>query len=218
MNEIWLIRHAESTANVGATTSSPADIPLTDKGVEQANHIAAYFEEPPDVVVTSPFLRAQQTAAPLLRRFPNVATEQWDVQEFTYLAPERCHNTTYTQRKPMAAAYWARGEPGYCDGPGAESFADFVLRVRGTNHRIATQEAEFVAVFTHGQFIQACMWLMWSNIKDLSPQAMAAFHCFLQALTVPNAAIIKIRLLPHEDQLFFSGVITSHLPAALITG
>jgi probable phosphoglycerate mutase len=132
------------------------------------------------------------------------------VQEFTYLAPEHCQNTTFAERKPLVTAYWTRSEPSYCDGPGAESFADFILRVRRTIDQITTHSATFIAVFTHGQFIQATMWLRWSKIAEVTSESMEQFHAFLQALTVPNAAIIKIRL--EEDQLFFSGVITSHLP------
>ena len=212
MREIWLIRHAESTANIGATTSSPATIPLTDKGLAQAECVAAYIEKQPDLVVSSPFLRAQQTAAPLREKFPGVEKQEWDVQEFTYLAPEHCQNTTLTDRKPLVDAYWARSAPNYSDGAGAESFADFLLRVRGMMQRIATQESGFVVVFTHGQFIQASMWLMWSNMKEVTPKAMAEFRSFLLSLSVPNAGIIKVRYL---DELFFSGVITSHLRAEL---
>jgi len=46
-------------------------------------------------------LRSQQTAAPLIARYPDVPVEQWPIQEFTYLSPEHCHNTTFSERKPL---------------------------------------------------------------------------------------------------------------------
>lgn len=217
MKEIWLIRHAESTANAGAITSLPETIPVTERGLEQANYVAATFDKQPDLIVVSPFLRAQETAAPLLKRYPKAPSQEWDVQEFTYLATERCRNTTYTDRKPMVAAYWERSEPGFCDGAGAESFAHFVLRAKGMIERIKSDNSNFIVVFTHGQLIQLTMWLLWHNIEDLNNQSMAAFHSFLLAIQVPNAAIIKLRFIATEEQLYFSGVITSHLPSGLIT-
>ena len=217
MKEIWLIRHAESTANVGAVTSVPETIPLTETGFKQAECVASFFDKQPDLIVVSPFLRARETAAPLLQRFPNVAVEEWHVQEFTYLATDRCANTTLADRKPLVAAYWERSEPNYCDGPGAESFAQFVLRVKDMIHRLQTSDANFIVVYTHGQLIQLTMWLLWHNVNDLTGKSMAMFRFFLQSIVVPNASIIKLKINPGEDQLYFSGVITRHLPVQLIT-
>ncbi len=221
MKQVLLIRHAESTSNAGAATSQPATIPLTDRGIEQANCVAASFTSKPDLVVLSPYLRAQQTAAPLLARFPNTTTQEWDVQEFTYLAADRCHNTTLTDRKPMVAEYWSRSQPDYCDGPGAESFSHFVSRARGMleKARILLEEptsdaANLIAVFTHGQLIQLTMWLLWHNVTEINSQSISSFRYFLLAITVPNASIVKLH---YEDVPFFTGAITSHLPPNLIT-
>lgn len=217
MKEIWLIRHAESTANAGAVTSVPETIPLTETGFKQAECVVSVFDKQPDLIVVSPFLRARETAAPLLQRFPNAVVEEWHVQEFTYLATDRCANTTLTDRKPLVAAYWERSEPNYCDGPGAESFAQFVLRVKEMIERLQMSKANFVVVFTHGQLIQLTMWLLWHNVDDLSGKSMAMFRFFLQSIVVPNASIIKLKIMPTEEHLYFSGVITSHLPAQLVT-
>lgn len=40
MKDLWLIRHAESRANIGEATSTPREIPLSDKGLGQANALA----------------------------------------------------------------------------------------------------------------------------------------------------------------------------------
>jgi len=217
MKEIWLIRHAESTANVGAVTSLPETIPLTQRGVEQAKCVASAFDHEPGLIVLSPFLRAQETAAPVLALYPNATSQEWPVQEFSYLATERCHNTTVTDRKPLVAAYWEKSDPDYCDGPGAESFAQFVLRTKEMIERLTSDNADLIVVFTHGQLIQLTMWLLWHNIEVITNQSMAAFRSFLLAIQVPNASIIKLKFVPDENQCYFSGVITSHLPTRLIT-
>jgi broad specificity phosphatase PhoE len=65
MKEIWLIRHAESAANAGAVTSSPETIPLTEKGLQQARRVAAWFDKQPDIIAVSRYMRTQQTATPI---------------------------------------------------------------------------------------------------------------------------------------------------------
>ena len=67
--QILLIRHAESCANVGLKTSTPAEIPLTENGHEQARELAERIIEVPEIIITSPFIRTLQTAEPLLKKF-----------------------------------------------------------------------------------------------------------------------------------------------------
>ncbi|HKC86457.1 MAG TPA: phosphoglycerate mutase family protein, partial [Blastocatellia bacterium] len=117
---VWLIRHAESAGNAGLTTSRPDTIPLTGKGIDQASRLADSFTRPPTLIVTSPYIRTQQSARPTIERFPAVRREQWPVQEFTYLAPARYQDTTDADRWPFAEKYWSRCDPHYIDGEGAE--------------------------------------------------------------------------------------------------
>jgi 2,3-bisphosphoglycerate-dependent phosphoglycerate mutase len=104
----WLVRHGESEANVGVATSDYAAISLTGRGQEQAERVAAACPPQPERVVLSPYRRARQTAEPLLRRFPGVHVEEQSVQEFTYLAADRCRGMTPEQRQPLVDAYWSR--------------------------------------------------------------------------------------------------------------
>src|SRR4051812_43055625 len=62
MTEIWLIRHGESESNAGLPTSDTAKIALTPRGFAQAECIVAAFTRPPSLIVTSPYLRAIQSA------------------------------------------------------------------------------------------------------------------------------------------------------------
>jgi broad specificity phosphatase PhoE len=214
MKEVWLIRHAESTANAGASTFSPESIPLTDKGLEQARCLADQVTNRPDLIVVSPFLRSQQTATPLIARYPDVPVEQWPIQEFTYLSPELCHNTTLSERKPLVAAYWARNDPAYCDGPGAESFADLLARAVTAVERLRTVHDKFAVIISHGQFLRAVIWLLLHELEEMKIETMAAFHDFLEAVSVPNAAIFKIKF-TDEGQVWFSSIIGSYLPKDL---
>jgi broad specificity phosphatase PhoE len=172
MKIVRLIRHGESAANVGAATQDHTSIPLTDKGVEQARHVALSFVEPPELIVASPFSRAQATAAPTIEAFPFVPFETWPIQEFTYLKPAKCENTTVAQRRSWVDEYWAKANPAYIDGLGAESFVEFMSRAQSFLARVAEHAAQNIVVFSHGQLINAVAWLIAHQPAEIDNQAM----------------------------------------------
>jgi broad specificity phosphatase PhoE len=150
------IRHGQSTGNVGIPCHDLALVELTELGKRQGREIAESWTEPPDLIVVSPYLRTQQTAAATIERFPNVPVRIWPIQEFTYLQPSRWSGTLNSERMPHVERYWARADPWFCDGESAESFATMLDRAGYTLGRLETLPAGWlVYVFSHGQFIQA---------------------------------------------------------------
>jgi broad specificity phosphatase PhoE len=216
MKEVWLIRHGESTANAGGATFSPDTVPLTERGHAQATYFASQVATPPKLIVVSSFLRSQETAAPLRERYPEVPVEEWPIQEFTYLDPSRCHNTTFEQRQPLVAEYWARNDPNYCDGPGAESFANLLARALAAIKRIKAMNEDLVFIFSHGQFLRAVIWLYLHELDDMKVETMGSFHGFLDAVSIPNGAIFKIRF--EAERPWFSSIFCSYLPVDLRSG
>ena len=87
MVRVWLIRHGQSESNAGLPSLDWRNIPLTELGRRQAERVAEVFADPPRLIVTSPYLRARQTAQPTIDRYPEAAFEEWPVQEFSYLGP-----------------------------------------------------------------------------------------------------------------------------------
>lgn len=157
---IFLIRHGESAANAGQATGDPATIPLTATGEEQAR-LAAGKIDSPTLIVSSPFARAMATAQLLRDRYPDAAFGEWQIQEFTYLDPTRCAGTTMSDRREWVREYWGRADPHYLDGPGAETFAQFLLRVVKFLHRLKGLPNDCrIAVVGHGQFFNAARWIM----------------------------------------------------------
>lgn len=153
---VVFIRHGQSTGNAGVPSSDLATIALTDLGWQQARAVAAGWAEEPTLLVTSPYLRTQQTATPTIERFPGVPVAVWPVEEFTYLQPVRWNGTLAAERAPRRLYYWNMADPTYCDGVGAESFGVLLRRAEATLHRLAAlPTASLVYVFSHGQFIQA---------------------------------------------------------------
>jgi probable phosphoglycerate mutase len=214
---VWLIRHAESTGNAGLATPEPDSIPLTKKGIEQALRLVDSFTQAPSLIVTSPYIRTHQSAEPTVRRFPTVRREQWQVQEFTYLAPVRYRDTTAADRSPFVEEYWSRCDPYYIDGEGAESFADFIRRVQQAIDRLWFCRSEFVAVFGHGLFMRAMIWRLLVGAQPANAIAMSSFRHFWAVSPMPNTAIIKVDLLANHQEARISNIITAHLPPELIT-
>lgn len=207
---VWFIRHGESESNIGLPTFRPENIQLTPKGIEQAKQVAAALCRMPNMVITSPYVRTQQTAAATLRRFPTVRREEWPVHEFTYLAPTSNAYSTVEDRRPRAEAFWRRGDPFYVDGEGAESFSEFLQRVLLVIERLKMLEEDFVVVFSHEQFIRALHWLLLLDAPHYSDRTMHQFKCFLTAFAMPNGAILKVHLQEHEEP-WLSMLVTAHL-------
>jgi broad specificity phosphatase PhoE len=186
MKLVRLIRHGESAANAGAPTQDHASIPLTEHGVDQARQVALSFAKAPDLIVTSPFARALATAQFTASAFPSVPMETWPVQEFTYLKPARCVNTTVAQRRDWVEEYWNQANPSLVDGDGAESFIEFVSRAQAFLGRLAAHPSKDIVVFSHGQFINAVAWLIERQPTEIDSQAMTDWREYEIANHVEN--------------------------------
>ena len=211
MARVWLIRHGESEGNAGAPTADPASIRLTALGARQAEQIPRAFTAAPSLIVTSPYLRTQQTAEATRTAFPEVPHEEWDVHEFTYLSPATCRNTTARERRPATAEYWQRSDPAHVHGEGAESFAQLIGRVNAMIASVRSRGLadELVAIFTHGQFIQAVMWMAMAGARECDADFMRGYLSLCRAMPVANAAIVSLRITDRE--IVVGDVSVAHL-------
>jgi broad specificity phosphatase PhoE len=216
MKEIWLIRHAESEANAGLRTTVPAEVALTPRGFAQSDFLARAVTKTPAFIIVSPYLRAVQTAEPLVKCFPNAPVSTWEIQEFTYLALTNTRNSNSSERRPFTDAFWARNEPDYDDGEGAESFADFWRRSQTMVDKIRHELPDNALIFCHGQLIRAALWQLLSSL-EATPDVMSAFYSFLKAVRMPNASYIKILVDQNGTDVFTGEIETAHLPSELIT-
>jgi broad specificity phosphatase PhoE len=155
---IYLIRHAESESNAGLATYRVSEIPLTEKGRLQSVDLLDKIPGKPDLIVVSPYLRARQTALPLIEKYPDVPVEVWDVQEFTFLDADRCYGTTYYERMEIRKEYFEKNDPDFIHGKGAESFNQFLRRIDDMYDKLQKIDRDkFVVIFTHGLFIRTAL-------------------------------------------------------------
>jgi broad specificity phosphatase PhoE len=193
--QVFLVRHGQSESNAGLPSADPASIPLTATGRRQAQQVAQAFAGVPALIVTSPYLRARQTARPLIARYPAAACRQWPVQEFTYLGDLHGRASTAREREPYTRAYWDRSDPHAAIG-GAESFAGLLGRVTDFLARLSPLESGPVVVFTHGMFMRAVAWSVLTGITVPDQDQMRSFRRFTERFLVPNASVIELR---HAD-------------------
>lgn len=189
-----LIRHAESEGNAGARTLDAASMRLTPKGIRQAEALAEREIAAPDLLICSPYRRALDSAAPLMRRFPAVPLETWPVEEFTPLAAAGWRNTTAADRRGAVDAYWQAMDPQRVEGPGAESFAGFLARVESAWQRLKALSGGTVLVVSHRKFMAALVFNVLSAERGVSARRMRQFRSFDQAVPIPNGARIDLRL------------------------
>lgn len=193
--EAWFIRHAESVGNAGARTQEASSYPLSELGFRQARQLAAALPLEPDLILVSPYVRAQQTADFAIRRFPNVRVEVWPVQEVQYLDPALCVGTTQDERNVLADAYWDRCEPDYA-APDAESFTGFIARAADTLQRLGKRTEKRIFVFCHGRMMDAFAWLNLTRPSVINVSAMRQFSNFFRGFTVPNCSVLPLHFHP----------------------
>ncbi len=149
---IWLVRHGQSQGNVIRNAaevdqaeefvlgSRDADVPLSDLGERQATALGLWLaEQPPDrrptAVLSSPYVRARQTAAHVLTaaraavgRLPVEIDErlrdremgEWDGLTWRGIV---ARHPEEAERARLVGRYYHRP-------PGGESWADIALRLR----------------------------------------------------------------------------------------
>lgn len=194
MPTILLIRHGESKSNAGLPTLCPENVALTDSGIDQAQCIARCFafQVPPDLIVTSSYQRTKQTAVPTMLRFPSVPVEVWPVEEFTYLSREEfVYPSGKADRKPLVDVYWEICDPRLVDGPGSESFEQFIERVRGVVESIKETSYDTIVIFSHEQFIRALQKVTEGKLVAPDAETMYTFKAELNSDPLPNGAILR---------------------------
>ncbi len=169
---IWLVRHGESVGNVARTRATEAqlpiidiptrdvDVPLSPLGERQAVALGRWFgrlppDERPNVVLTSPYVRAHRTAdliceaATLDRDDASlVLDERLREKEFGIL--DRLTRHGILAQYPEQAEFRRLLGKFYHRPPGGESWCDVILRLRSVIDTITREyPRERVLIVAH---------------------------------------------------------------------
>jgi broad specificity phosphatase PhoE len=148
MNELWIVRHAETEWSATGRHTSFTDVPLTEAGHVSAAALApALARHRFGLVLTSPKVRARDTAA--AAGFSNALTDddlcEWDYGELEGLT------TAQIRGRGGAFAGWSiwRGPV-----PGGETLAQVAARAQRVLERVAASDGD-VLCFGHGHASRA---------------------------------------------------------------
>lgn len=149
--EIWLVRHGETTWSRDWLHTSVTDVPLTERGVEQARDLGHRLAGRPfELVLTSPRLRARHTAE--LAGFADAVVDA-DLVEWDYGSYEGV-STAEIRKTVPGWTVWDHPTPGGETAEDVGARADRALeRARGAGGD--------VLLFGHGHALRVlgARWL-----------------------------------------------------------
>lgn len=135
------------------------------------------------------FVRAQQTAAPYCQRYNLDPQIDPDLDEFSLIDPALLASLDGDQRKPYAKAYSEEPDLHRRLGANADTFAEFIERVRRFQNRMDTL-TDGAVIFGHGIWLAMLSWLLLG--RDVANQEeMRAFRAFQLELPMPNCVIFE---------------------------
>jgi broad specificity phosphatase PhoE len=187
-SRLWIVRHGESAGNVARDLAHASglgrieiaerdvDVPLSDRGKEQALALGGWFSDlPPDqrpeVVLTSPYLRAIQTAK-LVRNaggladegVPHCVDERLREREFGIL--DRLTTRGVKEHYPEQAEFRAAMGKFYHRPPGGESWCDVILRLRSALDTLSLHHAERRVLIVGHQVVVLCLRYLLENLSE----------------------------------------------------
>jgi broad specificity phosphatase PhoE len=174
MNDLWLIRHGETTWSLAGRHTGRTDLPLTKNGEAQAARLQTRLAGHRfGQVFTSPLARARQTAR--LAGLDAGAVVDADLHEWDYGDYEGQTRAEIRTKIPD----WTLWDAGAAGGEGA---ADVALRVDRVLARAAAVEGD-VAFVAHGHVLRvvAARWL------GLAPTAGRIF-----ALAPASVSVLRV--------------------------
>lgn len=185
MTELIIIRHGYSVANKQGYMTGQSDVPLAPEGLEQAEQTAKFVCENYDInaIVSSPLLRARQTAEPLckLAKLPLALID--DLKELNAGAWEGKTPAELFELYPEEFSLW-KTDTGLSRCTGGESMAEVQTRAVAAFEKIARNfEGQTVAVVTHAAVIRSCFCFF----KGLELSEMKNIPW------VPNASVSEVR-------------------------
>ncbi len=207
-SRLWIARHGQSAGNVARDSAEAtglelidihtrdADTPLSELGLRQAQAMGHWFAampetQRPQVLLTSPFVRSQQTIAEVadalgIARSEIQVDERLREKEFGIL--DRYTKHGIVTRFPDLAEQRALVGKFYFRPPGGESWCDVILRLRSVVEMLRRDHvADRVLIVAH-QVIVNCFRYLLEHLDEATILAID------QEADVPNCGLTEYAL------------------------
>ncbi len=187
-SQIWIVRHGESAGNVARDAAMRAghthidiperdvDVPLSALGAQQSEALGRWFaakpqHERPEVVLTSPYRRAQQTA--LLVREAGGLTEDTPafalderLREKEFGVLDRLTRSGIQQFYPEQAEFRRILGKFYHRPPAGESWCDVILRLRSALDTVSLHYGGKRVLIVAHQVVVLCLRYLIENLSE----------------------------------------------------
>jgi 2,3-bisphosphoglycerate-dependent phosphoglycerate mutase len=179
--QLWLVRHGQSAGNVARDRAEAAglhdieleqrdvDVPLSALGERQSDALGRWFgalpeDQQPTVVLSSPYVRAMQTATRLMPALECCVDERLREKELGAL--DRLTHAGIVAKFPHEAEQYARLGKFYYRGPGGESWCDVVLRLRSVLDELRLQYADERVLIVAHQVTVLCFRYVLERLSE----------------------------------------------------
>jgi len=193
---LYIVRHGESAGNVARDAALKAgepvidlefrdvDVPLSDLGKRQSIALGRWFgalpaEQRPNIVLTSPYLRARHSAGLIVKTaemaadsYSLIVDERFREKEFGIL--DRLTAVGVKNQYPEQAEFRRLLGKFYHRPPGGESWCDVILRLRSVLDTISLHYAgQRVLVVAH-QVVVLCLRYILEHLDEAQILAIDA--------------------------------------------
>jgi broad specificity phosphatase PhoE len=215
-DRLWIVRHGESAGNLAREAAIAAglprielasrdvDVPLSPLGEKQACALGHWFaampeDERPDVMLTSPYLRAQRTA----RLVQECGGVSHDLPEFS--ADERLREKEFGVLDRLTldgvrASFPEQAEfrrilgKFYHRPPGGESWCDVILRLRSAMDTVGLHYGGRRVLIVGHQVVVLCLRYLLENLSEAELLAID------KAADVANCGVTEYRFDPGQGK------------------
>jgi 2,3-bisphosphoglycerate-dependent phosphoglycerate mutase len=216
-SRLWLVRHGQSAGNVAREAAVAAgehliglevrdvDVPLSGLGRQQAEAVGHWFAsldeaDRPEVVISSPYLRARETADLVCAeggvtrgaKGP-VIDERLREREFGIL--DRMTTEGIRALHPDQAKHRRLLGKFYHRPPGGESWADVILRLRSALDTVSLHYADRRVLIVCHQVVVLCFRYI---LEELDEAAVLAID---KQSAVLNCGICEYEFEPDDERL-----------------
>ena len=229
-SRLWLIRHGQSAGNVARAAAVAAglpeidlevrdvDVPLSELGERQAAALGHWFaslpeSDRPEVVLTSPYLRARQTAEAICQaglacdaRGP-IVDERFREREFGIL--DRLTTEGMRALHPEQARHRQLLGKFYHRPPGGESWVDVVLRLRSALDTVSLHFADRRVLIVCHQVVVLCLRYILEELDEARVLAVDKEGAVL------NCGICEYEFEPDDPRLCMPRLLRYNFAAPL---
>src|ERR671920_1455069 len=215
--KLWIVRHGQSAGNVARDAADAAglpvidlqvrdvDVPLSELGHRQADALGHWFaalpeDERPEIVLTSPYVRAQQTAEAICggggtapgAKGP-VKDERLREREFGLW--DRLTTAGVRSKFPEQAEQRTLLGKFYHRPPGGESWADVILRLRSALDTVSLHHADRRVLIVCHQVVVLCFRYILEELDEAKVLAIDKQSAVL------NCGICEYEFEPDDEKL-----------------